>query len=86
MCRHRLHTLSRNPVSSLGFLFCTCHASDMEITVISARVVNGHVGALVRADYPPRAQIRLQLEFSIGGPIDIWATARDEALSYLDLT
>lgn len=57
----------------------------MEIAVVSARVVDNNVRAVVRADSPPHAVIHVWLEFPIIGPTDIWAAARDEALRYLDL-
>ncbi len=57
---------------------------NLEITVMSARVVEGYARAIVRADSPPEPQIHLQLEFPIVGPTDIWAAARDEALKFLD--
>ncbi|MEX0708135.1 MAG: hypothetical protein WD078_09250 [Woeseia sp.] len=57
----------------------------MTILVLSARVIDGHVQALVRADSSPHAIIHLWLEFPFTGPTDIWAAARDEALKYLDI-
>lgn len=56
----------------------------MSITVISCRVFDRHVRAVVRADGPPHVVIHLRLEFPITGPTDVWAAARDEALKYLD--
>ena len=43
----------------------------MTINVTSARLVDGQVRAVGRADSPPRAQIHLRLEFPITGPTDI---------------
>lgn len=56
----------------------------MQITVLSARVVNGHVRAVVRADSSPEAVNHLRLAFPISGPTDMWAAACDEALKCLD--
>lgn len=56
----------------------------MTITVISARVLDGQVRAIVRADALPQARIHLRLAFPLTRPTDIWAAAREVALRYLD--
>jgi hypothetical protein len=56
----------------------------MTLSVVAARIVEGQVHAVVRADSPPNAVIHLRLTFPVTGPTDIWAAARDEALKYLD--
>ena len=58
---------------------------ESRTSVLSVRVVNGHVQATVRVDCPPEAKIHVVLRFPITGPIDVWAAARDEALKYLDI-
>lgn len=58
---------------------------SLDLTVVSAREVDGEVRAFVRAVSPGGTVVYLELKLTPNGIVDIWLAARNEALKFLNI-